>query len=397
MPGHYGTDFYRMVLERARDLLTALHKEVLQQENEDAIVAYENDNIIGSQRGTQKQIVESKVYNMAEAVKIGMPKDQNHTASPDIHRKYVEEQTIDSLPKVDQEEYKASIMNLEKAGRSIEKSHIRDFLSFVRPEPVISKLFQILAIIKGFKNPNWVKIRDMISNPTFRLELMSFKGHEYDSENVLKAFKIFESSVASMSQNSPRRKEQDYYAKFYEILPKISEGSVHIFDWIISFFKAYSGYSNFGNIGDNIPQITEEPEEITLRTKMKVRQEAIKARSKNVSKKSNPIKVPTQVDFVSPEAKADKEYFKDTEEANANSTDDGGKNAKQKNSKKANIGIFLQNKQMKFGDDALVPEDGGKPTLIDYNAFKRGGNFMIDEEEELRKRELEEQEKQDRK
>ena len=181
------------------------------------------------------------------------------------------------------------------------------------------------------------------------------------------------------------------------MLPKISEGSVHIFDWIISFFKAYSCYSNYGNLGSGQININEDPEEITLRTKMKVRQDAMIGRSKNVSKKANPIKVPTQIDFVSPEAKADKEYFKDTEEGNANTSDDPLKGGKQKNAKKANIGIFLQNKQMKFGDDSLFPENGGKPTLIDYNAFKRGGNFMIDEEEELRKRELEEQEKQDRK
>jgi hypothetical protein len=37
MPGQLGTDFYRMVLERARDLLTALHKEVLQQENDSGV------------------------------------------------------------------------------------------------------------------------------------------------------------------------------------------------------------------------------------------------------------------------------------------------------------------------------------------------------------------------
>ena len=383
-----------MILERARDLLTALHKEVLQQENEDAIVAYEMGDIM---KGTQKQPVENKVYNMAEAVKIGMHQDPVHTTSPDIHKKFMEEQTIDSLPRINQEEYKGAVLNLEKAGKSIEKSHIRDFLSFVRPEPIIAKLFQVLAIIKGYKNPNWVKIRDMISNPTFRLELMSFKGHDYDNENVLKAYKIFESSCMSVVQNSPRRKDQDYYAKFYEMLPKISEGSVHIFDWIISFFKAYSGYSNYGILGDGIADLNEDPDEITLRTKMKVRQDVIKGRSKNTSKKANPIKVPTQIDFVSPEAKADKEYFKDTEEANLNQSEDPTKTSKQKNLKKANIGIFLQNKQMKFGDDSLFPEDGGKPTLIDYNAFKRGGNFMIDEEEELRKRELEEQEKQDRK
>lgn len=58
--------------------------------------------------------------------------------------------------------------------------------------------------------------------------------------------------------------------------------------------------------------------------------------------------------------------------------------------------MFLQNKQMMFGEDALLPQEGGKASLIDYNAFKRGGNFLIDEEAELRKREQEEQERLDR-
>ena len=42
-----------------------------------------------------------------------------------------------------------------------------------------------------------------------------------------------------------------------------------------------------------------------------------------------------------------------------------------KDAKNANIGVFLQNKQMKFGEDALEPEVGGKPTLIDYKIYKK--------------------------
>jgi len=51
---------------------------------------------------------------------------------------------------VDKEEYKGAVKNLEKAGKAIDKSHIREFLSFVRPEPIIGKLFQVIAILKGF-------------------------------------------------------------------------------------------------------------------------------------------------------------------------------------------------------------------------------------------------------
>ena len=38
---------------------------------------------------------------------------------------------------------------------------------------------------------------------------------------------------------------------------------------------------------------------------------------------------------------------------------------------KPNIGIFLQNKQMMFGEDSLIPAEDSKPSLIDYNAFKK--------------------------
>lgn len=288
MPGYLGTDFYRMVLERARDLLTALHKEVLQQEGDDI----EINQLIGGGATSQtstKQILESKVYNMAEAVEMSNQKTSPRIVSPSAHKKYVEEHTIDMLPKIDQDEYRIAIRNLEKAGKSLNKSHIREFLSFVRPEPVISKLFQVLGILKGYKNPNWIKIRDMISNPTFRLELLSFRGQDYESENVIKAFKIFESSALAFTGKSPRRKDQDFYTKYYEILPTISEGAVHIFDWIISFFKAYSGYSKHGPPTVQYMELDEDPQEITLRTKMKVRKEMVKNRtSANISV---PVKV----------------------------------------------------------------------------------------------------------
>ena len=287
MPGHLGTDFYRMVLERARDLLTALHKEVLQQENDDT----ELNQFIGSSpvaSNNTKQVLESKVYNIAEAVEIGKRDSLATKNSPSAHKKFIEEHSIEMLPKIDEDEYKKSIKNLEKAGKYINKSHIREFLSFVRPEPIINKLFQVLAIIKGYKNPNWIKIRDMLSNPTFRLELLSFRGHDYDSDNVLKAFKIFESSAIAFTGKSPRHRNHDFYTKYYEILPSISDGAVHIFDWIISFFKSYSGYSKFGPPVANYVEMNEDPEEITLRTKIKVRKQIIKNRSANVSV---PVKV----------------------------------------------------------------------------------------------------------
>jgi hypothetical protein len=332
---------------------------------------------------------------MAEAVEISKSKAVEHTKNPDIHKKYIEGHTIEILPKIDEDEYGKAIQNLEKAGKSIDKSHIREFLSFVRPEPIIGKLFQVIAILKGYKNPNWVKIRDMLSNPTFKLELLSFKGQDYDSENVVKAYKIFESSAISFTQKSPRK--QDFYQKFYEILPKISEGSIHIFDWIISFFKAYSGYSKFGEFKHSNFKIDEDPVEITLRTKMKVRQEIIKNR-KDHPKRMQPIKVPQQPEFSSPEGRADKEYYGISEDPFSPHSAEGGLKTTlaKKNLKKPSIGIFLQNKQMMFGEDSLVPQEGAKTSLIDYNAYKRGGNFLIDEEEELRKREQEEQENLDR-
>jgi len=49
----------------------------------------------------------------------------------------------------------------------------------------------------------------MLSNPTFKLELLSFRGKDFDPDNVLKAFKIFESSAISFTKKSPRK--QDFY------------------------------------------------------------------------------------------------------------------------------------------------------------------------------------------
>jgi len=147
MPGHLGTDFYRMVLERARYLLTALHNEVIQQENSNTIVT---DFASQGEIPLKRQVVESKVYNMAKAVQISKNKDVPVVNNPDIHQKFMEDQSLDNLPQVDNEEYKGAIKNLEKAGKAIDKSHIREFLSFVRPEPIIGKLFQVIAILKGF-------------------------------------------------------------------------------------------------------------------------------------------------------------------------------------------------------------------------------------------------------
>ena len=153
MPGHLGTDFYRMVLERARDLLTALHNEVMQQENNNVGTEYMSQGGASS----VKQALESKVYNMAQAVEFSKSKEVSQVNDPEIHRKFMEDHTIKSLPKVNKDEYKQAIKSLTKAGKSLQKTHIREFLSFVRPEPIIGKLFQVIAILKGYKNPNWAK------------------------------------------------------------------------------------------------------------------------------------------------------------------------------------------------------------------------------------------------
>ncbi|CAI2362905.1 unnamed protein product [Moneuplotes crassus] len=375
MPGHLGTDFYRMVLERARDLLTALHNEVMQQENSSAL----GGEFVNNEAPTmERKTVESKVFNIAQAVDISKGKETTQSIKSDAHKKFLEDNSINFLPQVDKLTYKESVQNLEKAGKSLTKGHIREFLSFVRPEPIIGKLFQVIAMIKGYKNPNWSKCRDLLSNPTFKIELLSFRGRDYDSENVLKAFKIFESSAISFTQKSPRKK--DFYQKFYEILPKISDGSVHVFDWIISFFKAYSGYSKFGDLQNDKIELGSDIGEITMRTKMMMRQEMKKNR------KPKQIKI-KQTALLSPEERADKDYYRFPDDQ----TED-----KKTSQVKPNIGMFLQNKQMMFGDDSLIPEEGKKSSLIDYNALKRGANFLIDEEEELRKREQLEQEQADR-
>jgi len=397
MPGQLGTDFYRMVLERARDLLTALHKEVLQQEQDKTFVNDYRTN--ENQSKKEKQVLESKIYNMAEAVEISKPSAPSNTMSPSSHRRYTEEHTIITLPKVDEDEYEDAIRNLVKSGKSIDKSHIREFLSFVHPEPIISKLFQVIAIIKGYKNPNWVKIRDMLSHPTFKFELLSFKGQDYDSENVSKAFRLFESSAISFTQKSPRKK--DFYQKFYELLPKISDGSVYIFDWIISFFKAYSGYSQFGKLTGYNVDMNDDPKQIVLRTNMKVRQEIARNKKPGV-RKIQPIKVPPlkKSEFMSPEGKADKDFYGLSVEGSEQGEpqDENPSSVKgKKNVKKPSIGIFLQNKQMMFGDNSLVPQKGAKSSLIDYNAYKRGGSYLIDEEEEIKRKEQEEQDREERK
>ena len=238
----------------------------------------------------------------------------------------------------------------------------------------------------------------MLSNPTFKFEILNFKGQDFDSDNVIKAFKIFETSAISFTKKSPRK--SDFYQKFYEILPKISEGSVHILDWIISFFKAYSGYMKFGEAKENSIDLEEDPEEITLRTKMKVRQELKRKKKPSLKRKQTPVKIPNEPKFLSPEGRADKEYYKITDDKteDENNTQIASHNQSvNKVLNKPNIGVFLQNKQMMFGEDSLVPEEGQKVSLVDYNAFKRGTSFLIDEEEEMRKREKEEQEKEDKK
>ena len=115
--------------------------------------------------------------------------------------------------------------------------------------------------------------------------------------------------------------------------------------------------------------------------------------------------MPNKLELQPPEGKADDLYYKTNSDEN---TEDHqslnqqhqqqvtSRTTKNQDVPKANIGVFLQNKQMMFGEDSLIPQEGDKPNLIDYNALKRGGNYVIDEDEEVRKREEEEQEKQER-
>lgn len=151
MPGYLGTDFYRLIIERARDLLTALHNEVIQQQNGETIGT---EFVSNEGSTTKKHTVESKLFNMGQAVEISNKRSTSHASNsksnPPLEPKIV-------LPDVDEEEYKEAMLCLEKAGRSVNKGHIREFLSFIRPEPIIGKMFQVIAILRGHRNPNWGK------------------------------------------------------------------------------------------------------------------------------------------------------------------------------------------------------------------------------------------------
>lgn len=60
MPGSLGADFFRMVLERARDLLTNLHKQILENERQDR---EEYERMEMEKRAGRKEALGSKVFD----------------------------------------------------------------------------------------------------------------------------------------------------------------------------------------------------------------------------------------------------------------------------------------------------------------------------------------------
>ena len=259
MPGSLGADFFRMVLERARDLLTNLHKQILENERQDR---EEYERMEMEKRAGRKEALGSKVFDANTGQ--GLSKDETQSRALSVVQEQVEEGLANVFPEISAADYKAALVEIEEVGKLVSKSHVRELLSFGNPHPSVARLFFLVGTLKGYKSASWQTAKDFMSRPTFKQELIKTRPESLIPVHVVRSYKAYVNS----KNLTP------------EYLATVAEGAALILHWLVAVYKSFAGYAHHGDLNQVVdPALLDDPLELAERTKV-LKSEVLKQQKK---------------------------------------------------------------------------------------------------------------------
>eukprot|EP00347_Sterkiella_histriomuscorum_P001245 403372773 len=284
MQGQFGTDTYRMVLERAKDLLTSLHLKVLEAEKTQQeqsrmtqIMPYveatnsrmrsmKAGGIVGSATAAGRHALQTaglevttKVYPstvipdkneihminsiqkknyrpnnfMNEAPGYGVQRagyvQQGYQSG--LANNHPNDEEEDQLEiELTEDEFNYAVKMTEHSVRRLTKAHIIELRNQVKPHPLVEKVLNMVCVLRGCIAPNWTVAREMMQSMTFKMELMLMDVCQIKQSLIKRVIKILNSNQKALTPDN---------------LSQISEGGCILLTWIINLVKWNAGHTKY--------------------------------------------------------------------------------------------------------------------------------------------------------
>jgi len=187
MPGQLGTETYKLIIDRAKDLLTTLHLKVMeaeklerQQRDSQALVIYD-DNTKSQKRIGKKvdptiypttMIPDSSQKSLySKTSKADNLRPNNFMYGVSHHQKQEIEEDEPLEIDLTEDEYNYAVRMTEYSIRKLTKSHIIELRSILKPHPMVEKVMKMICILRGANAPTWRLAQEYMHEKTFLMEL----------------------------------------------------------------------------------------------------------------------------------------------------------------------------------------------------------------------------------
>ena len=186
-----GGEFFRMITDRARELLTSIKEGVMQgQAARGTSGSPSRKQGDFNPKGTQNyDMLNVSRYEGAPAQAAKLL-DGGAGGGP-ISTDKIDEQILSLFKRqLKQEDTDAAQAEIAESLNCLTKAAILELKTMSKPNPLVEKTLQIVVALKGFKHVNWNTAKEMIGKPSFKVDLMQMTPKTMRPADVLTAQKI---------------------------------------------------------------------------------------------------------------------------------------------------------------------------------------------------------------
>ena len=160
MPGQLGTETYKLIIDRAKDLLTTLHSKVMEaeqfeneQKNNHALVIYDESAKSHKKLGKKVQPIEYPSNMIPDSSQKSLHNKLTRTdeSRPNnfmygITKSTKQLEKDDELLEIDltEDEYNYAVRMTEHSIRRLTKSHIIELRSIMKPHHLVEKVLKMV-------------------------------------------------------------------------------------------------------------------------------------------------------------------------------------------------------------------------------------------------------------
>jgi len=173
-----GGEFFRMITERARELLAIIKEGVLQGEIEAAGSA-----------SPRRAAATIDLLNMGSTSKSPTAQvvGQANSNGAISHEKIDEQILLLFKKALSDADLQAAQKEIDESIDALTKSAVLELRNTAKPHPLVEKTLNIVVALRGFKHVNWNTAKDMLAKPSFKIDLMQVTPKTLRPPDVLRA------------------------------------------------------------------------------------------------------------------------------------------------------------------------------------------------------------------